>query len=386
MKQPIVSTVTMNLWEILILFFAFQAVIFGIIFLLKKRGNRTAHILWGIFLLLFAYNIFYNVLFWSKISPSLLLSIQGSYILCMSLYGPLFYLYVRSLVTNKSLKKKDLLHLFLFIAALYNGGGYLIKSFSTKVEMLNSGQLGNQFILGQEFEKVLSGCMILYGIGALFTLKKNAKIKDRNLRIWLRTITYTYMAFCIAFLSYYVLVHFQVLKTEHDYAITLVMIFFIAITTYVGFEFPEILNGKPVKELIPFVKYERTGLSKRHSLEWKNQLENYMLTHKPYLDSELRLDDLSNALGFSRHHTSQIINEHYGANFFEYINAHRIREANTLLKSTNHHNLRIAEIAYQVGFNNRTSFYTAFKKLHGITPTEYRKNNLRISDNGISQK
>lgn len=61
-------------------------------------------------------------------------------------------------------------------------------------------------------------------------------------------------------------------------------------------------------------------------------------------------------------------------NFFEFINFYRIQDAAFLLTETDADSLQITEIAYQVGFNNRTSFYRAFKKEFGVTPSEYRKN------------
>ena len=56
----------MNFWEILFLFFAFQAVILAFLFFLKNKGDRIANAIFGVYLLLFGYNIFYNVLYWSK--------------------------------------------------------------------------------------------------------------------------------------------------------------------------------------------------------------------------------------------------------------------------------------------------------------------------------
>jgi AraC-like DNA-binding protein len=59
--------------------------------------------------------------------------------------------------------------------------------------------------------------------------------------------------------------------------------------------------------------------------------------------------------------------------FFEYINSLRIEEAKSLLADPNKHKLNVIEIAYQVGFNNKVTFNTTFKKSTGITPTEYRR-------------
>ena len=127
----------------------------------------------------------------------------------------------------------------------------------------------------------------------------------------------------------------------------------------------------------PFVfgknhKYEKTGLSKAFSHELKNKLEHLMLTQKPYLNQELRLDDIAKLLDVSRHHASQVINENFGLNFYEYINRYRIEEAKKRLRPEMEDAVpSISEIAYQCGFNNRVSFYKAFRKITHTTPSVF---------------
>lgn len=96
-----------------------------------------------------------------------------------------------------------------------------------------------------------------------------------------------------------------------------------------------------------------------------------------YRENELGLDKLATRLGVSRHHLSQVINEQFGKNFFEYINSLRIADAQSLLQQQND-DLHIIDIAYQVGFNNKVSFYKAFKNETGMTPTEFRKSKVLV--------
>ncbi len=58
--------------------------------------------------------------------------------------------------------------------------------------------------------------------------------------------------------------------------------------------------------------------------------------------------------------------------FFEYINSLRVEEAKLLLKQTSKKQLTVIEIAYMVGFNNKVSFNSTFKKITGQTPSEFR--------------
>ncbi|WP_136465902.1 helix-turn-helix domain-containing protein [Flagellimonas onchidii] len=118
-------------------------------------------------------------------------------------------------------------------------------------------------------------------------------------------------------------------------------------------------------------KYGKTGLSKSFSLELKTKLEYLMNTKQLYLQHNLKLDDIAELLDVSRHHASQVINENFKVNFYDYINAYRIENAKSKLSTNNNASQSISDIAYECGFNNRVSFYKAFKKITRITPTQF---------------
>lgn len=119
-------------------------------------------------------------------------------------------------------------------------------------------------------------------------------------------------------------------------------------------------------------KYGKTGLSKGYSKELKVKVERLMEEDKLFMDPELRLDKLAGLLHVSRHHTSQVINENFDMSFNDYINAHRIAEAKKRLCSGFKDSTEtMSDIAYACGFNNRASFYRAFKKFTQLTPKEF---------------
>lgn len=119
-------------------------------------------------------------------------------------------------------------------------------------------------------------------------------------------------------------------------------------------------------------KYQNTGLSKGYSKELKAKVERLMEEDKLFMDPELRLDKLASLLHVSRHHASQAINENFDMSFNAYINALRIEEAKKRLCSGFEDSSEtISDIAYTCGFNNRASFYRAFKKSTQLTPKEY---------------
>ena len=106
----------------------------------------------------------------------------------------------------------------------------------------------------------------------------------------------------------------------------------------------------------------------------EGRLEQVMKDEKLYLQNDLRLDDLAEKLNLSRNHTSQIINQFFNLSFFDYVNRYRVQEALDFLvdKSQDH---TISQIAFDSGFNNRASFYKAFKKFADHSPTYYLEHN-----------
>jgi AraC-like DNA-binding protein len=103
-------------------------------------------------------------------------------------------------------------------------------------------------------------------------------------------------------------------------------------------------------------------------------LISYMENKKPYLDFDLTLQKLAAQLDLPEKELSLLINQKIGKHFFDFINEYRIEDAKMLLK--NQPQLTVLEILYEVGFNSKSSFYTAFKKETNITPSDYRKSNI----------
>jgi AraC-like DNA-binding protein len=104
------------------------------------------------------------------------------------------------------------------------------------------------------------------------------------------------------------------------------------------------------------------------------KLEEYMSQYKPYLNPELNLNTLAEALKIHPKTLSQAINQILGRNFSEYINSYRIEEAKLLLQNNTDSHITIMEVMYDVGFNSRSVFNTAFKNKTGVTPSQYKEN------------
>jgi AraC-like DNA-binding protein len=98
-----------------------------------------------------------------------------------------------------------------------------------------------------------------------------------------------------------------------------------------------------------------------------------MEKEKMYLDNDLNLPTIAEKLCISIHEASFLINETVGDNFYNFINKYRIEEAKRLLASTKIEQLNILGIAFASGFNSKTTFNTTFKRIVGISPSQYSK-------------
>ncbi len=104
-------------------------------------------------------------------------------------------------------------------------------------------------------------------------------------------------------------------------------------------------------------------------------IEQYMFAEKPFLNHLLNIENLSNQLELPQRKLSLIINRHYQQNFFEFINNYRVNESKRLLTDPLLKKATMIEIMDKSGFNSKATFNVFFKKVVGLTPTQYRKEN-----------
>jgi AraC-like DNA-binding protein len=102
-------------------------------------------------------------------------------------------------------------------------------------------------------------------------------------------------------------------------------------------------------------------------------LTAFMEDKKPYLNASLTIRNLSEDIKMNPRDLSVLINQHLNQHFFDFVNEYRIEEAKNILKDPSKKEFTVLEILYEVGFNSKSSFNTAFKKHTGLTPTQFRK-------------
>lgn len=106
--------------------------------------------------------------------------------------------------------------------------------------------------------------------------------------------------------------------------------------------------------------------------ELMEQICHYMDEQQPYLDSNLKVQDVADALGTNRTYISVCINSQKGCSFNQFVNSYRIDHAKRLLRQ--YPDKKISEVGTASGFSTEVSFFRTFKTITGVSPSEWREN------------
>lgn len=120
-------------------------------------------------------------------------------------------------------------------------------------------------------------------------------------------------------------------------------------------------------------KYRNSNLNNVNIELIRRSLDDAITKNKVHQNPKLTIGELAQQLKLPTRDLSRVINEQYEKKFLEFINYYRVLDAKQLLTSEDTQTFTILDIAYEVGFNSKTTFYDAFKRETGKTPTQYRK-------------
>ncbi|MCB0457012.1 MAG: helix-turn-helix domain-containing protein [Flavobacteriaceae bacterium] len=352
-------------------FYLFSALIgffIGFMLLTQKTKDKKATLLISLFVLIHSLFIFHIFL------HSTNLKFRMPHILYMSsissyLYGPLLYFYFKRITQKYSFKRIDLLHLLPTAIIIVIMFPLFLLSKEEKLRiMFEVGSFNRMpYLVGIVTTKILS--LIIYG-GLLLNLYfKNNLYKEYTpeTRKWLTTLVILSSIYVISYAVYgLVLAEFI---SSFSFLLELQIVMMAIMVVYIGyasFRSPNLFIGNFNSKN---EKYLKSGLTPSYSLELKDTLLHLFEKDKVYLQNDVSLDQVSLLLGTTRHNTSQVINEHFGLNFFELINKYRIADAAEMLKKEQ--KLNIIDVAYEVGFNNKVTFNKSFKKFLKQTPSQY---------------
>lgn len=361
-----------------------QSLFFLILVFLKRGKKLKDYFLIGFFFLLGAELLYRYLLFSDTFYANSRLVFFD--IVYWALFGPVMLLYVQSVI-NKNLKIKSL-HLVHFAPLLISLLAVLpyflnVNNYISFVEFYNSSKgIIKAGLLIWEFS---SAVYLLFILIILFKHKQKIKKYFSNIEkkelLWLLYLNLGF-AFYI-YLSYvdWILNDIFNINTGIDFLgmLSVILTIYVFISGLFAYKQEGVFFERDLRVISDqtkenqLIKYKSTGLTKEDSEVLNSKLIEFMQKEKPYLESEITINDLAKQLETTVHKLSQVINEVHRRNFFDFINLYRIGEVKKLLNDSAAEDLKIESIAYDCGFSSKSSFYAIFKKHTHLTPTEFRK-------------
>tara|TARA_R110002033_G_scaffold171172_2_gene216900 strand:+ start:56 stop:1120 length:1065 start_codon:yes stop_codon:yes gene_type:complete len=282
------------------------------------------------------------------------------------LISPALYLYAKeSSRANKNPLNFNSLH---FLPFLIINLVFILYYFSLKNPIDYMTYLTNIIKVNDRFS------IIYFSIYLYLTYKIVRQHKSsyrKELYKLLNKLIYNFFGFFIIWLIYVLaeLVYF-------DYTMELIyyypiMIILAVILYFMSFQF--ITNDRFLFDIKAITKRKNFTLEEAEGKNLLNQLTLFMTEEKPYLDGAISLTALAGSLDVNPKALSFLINEHIDKNFNNYINDWRIEEVKKRLNDKEYNQLKMLTIAFDCGFNSKSTFNLAFKKATGLSPSEYRK-------------
>ena len=301
------------------------------------------------------------------------------------LYGPLLYLFVCRFTNHRQPVKTDTFHFLpgiIFISLFIFSNPYQGVPVVFMPLFITSWSMVLQLI-----------SLVIYHVLALNVLNKhNTAIVSGSGTIiktrmqWLRQMVVSSWFVCSVVAVVIYLMYYHYPNWSNVRFGFVVLSFFIYWISYKAWNQPElfsVIHGQNDQNFtthvptfsihLPAKKYSNSGLCEEAMQNIITLLENKMRHDRSYLEPELTIDELAVSLSCSRHHLSQALNEKLGKSFYDCINYYRVEEAKILLTDPVRSSHKIASIAYDSGFNSISTFNDVFKKITGLTPSQYRK-------------
>jgi AraC-like DNA-binding protein len=118
--------------------------------------------------------------------------------------------------------------------------------------------------------------------------------------------------------------------------------------------------------------YKKSGLRQNQMQGIHEKMLLAMQSEKLFMNPELSLQDLSDKLNIPTHHITQTLNEFVRQNFYDFVNSYRVNEFKERVDKGDAENFSLLGIAFDCGFNSKSSFNRIFKNTSGLTPSDYR--------------
>ncbi|MEM7549259.1 MAG: helix-turn-helix transcriptional regulator [Bacteroidota bacterium] len=303
-------------------------------------------------------------------------------------FGPFMYLYTTYLINGDSkFNSKDLLHFLPPVAfiILYLGFFSQFISFDETSYFEKDRFLAIRIIFGLTFfSSVLVYTIFTFVRLGEYRKKLKPKMSYNNGGIQLIWLNFVALLFSLLFLTYLIVGLINALTFSETLDLGLVSRVGLTVlayaTSYFGLRQPSILGSLYERAIKYGETVDNDGQSNQKSKisnirieEITRKLESCMEEKKPFLRPELTLADLAELMEVNKSELTYVLNNHIGKNFFSYVNDYRLKAVLEKLKDPACDHLTIISIAFDCGFNSKSTFNGLFKQHTGLTPTAYKQ-------------
>lgn len=340
--------------ELLSLLGALQGVLLAALLLARAHRRRANGIL-ALFVLFFSVSL--TEKFYAETLPAYAVEALGGLVF---LYGPLLFFYVKILFGDAVPSRSFLRHGLPFAV-------YQVALAAAKAGRMLENDLLDFILINGYFCHLLG-----YSYASLrrILVEKHRASADTLSPIrWLLALTGLLTGvYLLAFLTTYLLAFGVPGSALFLKIIQVACVVVVYALSYRALAQPDESGAGREAE-----RYHASPLTDPAKNAYLDQIQRHVAAHRPYLRADLTLDQFAREVGLSRLYVSQVINERLGKNFSDFINGYRVSEAQRLLADPRKAHYSVLGVAFEAGFNSKTAFNAAFKKLTGQRPSEYRK-------------
>ncbi len=324
------------------------------------------------------------MLIWNEYIPhtSFSLTIVPYFYSCaLLLKAPLLLLYVRSITEeNFQLKRIHLLHLIPTAVAIT-----VIASFDIDLNQMKLDTFGMDALLYQIIDGLWYSLKIIplaYFIAATMTVwhyhkmlrQQHSEVNETALW-WLYYLTLGFVlagtwTLALSILAYFYRLPFGVTDNYINFMLLIALF-------YYSISHAQNLTTTKEDEEFELPKESATTVDTKPLETTIGKIMDGVVNQKLYLNQSLNVEQFSTKIGVPYRDVSFAINKAFGTNFFEFINSYRIEESKRYLADEKYKDMTIMDILLESGFNSKSAFQRFFKRLTGISPTEFRREALR---------
>ncbi|MEM0992603.1 MAG: helix-turn-helix transcriptional regulator [Bacteroidota bacterium] len=192
---------------------------------------------------------------------------------------------------------------------------------------------------------------------------------------WLRMVLWAFIIgmginWLFDFLQLFIPLNYA--QNWNSFFVTAIMIYFISIPGYTASHKIPSLDFSPEAQQQNALQPKTNAVEDFPALEhWKSQVEYMMQEEKVYLDPNITLTSLAKKLKTNPSVLSKVINTGFKKNFNDFINQYRVEDVQAKIKRGKHQHFTLMSIAFDSGFNSKSTFNRAFKKFAGMSPKQF---------------